>query len=78
LKRATDKAKKEYLQSMCDKIMEFQRIRHYDSLYTKTKELGWKDNHEIQNKIQNTDTEDSNGNIIVEKRQVLKIWANYI
>jgi len=53
--------------------MEFQRIRRYDSLDLKTKELGWKENHEIQN----TSTENSKGNITVEKSQVLKIWENY-
>jgi hypothetical protein len=74
LKRTTDEVKKEYFQSICDKIMEFQRIRCYDSLHLKTKELGWKENHEIQN----SGTENSKGNIIVEKSQVLKIWENYI
>jgi hypothetical protein len=54
--------------------MEFQRIRCYDLLHLKTKVLGWKENHEIQN----TGTENSKGNIIVEKSQVLKIWENYI
>jgi len=43
-------------------------------LYLKTKELGWKENHEIQN----TGTKNSKRNIIVEKSQVLKIWENYI
>jgi len=28
--------------------------------------------------IQNTDIEDSQGNIIVDLREVLKIWENYI
>jgi hypothetical protein len=30
MKRATDKAKKEYLESVCDGTMEFQRTGHYD------------------------------------------------
>jgi hypothetical protein len=47
LKRATDKSKKEYLDSICDKIMDFQRTGCYDFTYTKAKELGWKQNHEI-------------------------------
>jgi hypothetical protein len=47
LKRATDKAKKEYLESICDKIMEFQRTGHYNLTYMKTKKLGWKENHGI-------------------------------
>jgi len=40
----------------------------------KTKELGWKENHGIQN----NDTEDSEGNITTDKRQVQQIWENYI
>jgi hypothetical protein len=40
----------------------------------KTREIGWKENHEIQN----TGSENSKGNITVEKSQVLKIWENYI
>ena len=30
LKRATDNAKKEYLENICNKIMEFQRTWPYD------------------------------------------------
>jgi nucleoside-diphosphate-sugar epimerase len=48
VKRATDKSKKEYLDSVCDKAMEFQRTGCYDFTYRKAKELGWKQNHEIQ------------------------------
>ena len=40
----------------------------------KTKELGW---NETQG-IQSTDIEDSQGNRIVDQRQVLKILENYI
>jgi hypothetical protein len=36
----------------------------------KTKELGWKENHGIQTIA----IEDSLGNIIVDRRQVLKIF----
>jgi hypothetical protein len=43
-------------------------------MYMKTKELGWKEN----NGIQHIDIEDSQGKIIVDQRQVLKIWENYI
>ena len=43
-------------------------------MYLKTKEQGWKENHEIQN----TGTENSKRNITGEKSQVLKIWENYI
>jgi hypothetical protein len=39
-------------------------------MYMKRKELGWKENHGIQN----IGVEDSEGNIIVDKRKVLKIW----
>jgi hypothetical protein len=38
------------------------------------KEPDWKGNRVIQN----TGTEESKGNIRVNKRQVLKIWENYI
>jgi hypothetical protein len=43
LKRATDSAKKEYLENICNEIMEFQRTGRYDLMYVymKTKELSW-------------------------------------
>jgi hypothetical protein len=41
-KRAKDNAKKEYLESICNEIIEFQRTGRYDLMYMKTKELGWK------------------------------------
>jgi len=74
LKRATDNTKKEYLENMCNKIMEFQRIWHYYLMYMKTKELGWKESQGIQN----FGIKDSQGNRIVEQSQVLKIWGNYM
>jgi hypothetical protein len=40
----------------------------------KTKELGWKENHGIQN----IGIEDSQRNIIIDQRRVLQIWENYI
>ena len=40
----------------------------------KTKELGWKETQGIQN----FDIEDSQGNRIVDQRQVLKIWEIYV
>lgn len=49
LKRAIDKTKKEYLERLCDEIMEFQRRGLYDLLYMKTKELSWKEYPGIQN-----------------------------
>jgi hypothetical protein len=74
LKRATDNAKKEYLESICDEIIEFQRTGCYDLMYMKKKELGWKENRGIQN----IGIEDSQGNIIINQRRVLQIWKNYI
>jgi len=74
LKRATDNAKKEYLENICNEIMEFQRTGRYDLMYMQTKELGWKETQGIQN----IGIEDSQGNRIVEQSQVLKIWENYI
>ena len=74
LKRATETAKKEYLENICNEIMEFQRTGRYDLMYRKTKELGW---NETQG-IQGTGIEDSQGNRIIEQRQLLKIWENYI
>jgi hypothetical protein len=64
----------ECLESICQEIMEVQRTERYDLMYTKKKEVGWKENHGIQN----TGIEDSKANIIVNKRQVLKIWEKYI
>jgi hypothetical protein len=74
LKRATDNAKIEYLKNICNEIMEFQRTGCYDLMYMKTKELGWKETHGIQN----IGIEDSQGNRIIELSQVIKIWENYI
>jgi hypothetical protein len=68
LKRATDKAKTEYLENACTEIIEFHRKRRYDLIYMKTKELGWKETQEIQN----IGIEDSHGNRIVDQKQVLE------
>jgi hypothetical protein len=54
--------------------MEYERTGCYDLMYTKTKQLGWKETQEIQN----IDIEDSQGKRIVEQTEVLKIWENYI
>ena len=54
--------------------MEFHRTGHYDLMYLKTKELGWK---EAQG-IQNIGIEDSEGNRVVDQKEVLKIWENYV
>jgi hypothetical protein len=45
-KRNTDMAKKEYLESICEGIMEFQ-TRRYDLSFMKTKQLGFKENQGI-------------------------------
>jgi hypothetical protein len=37
LKKATDNAKKEYLENICNEIMEFQRTGRYNLMYMKTK-----------------------------------------
>jgi hypothetical protein len=72
LKIAADNAKKEYLENVCNDIMEFQTAGRYNLTYMETKELGWKENRAIQN----IDSEVSEGNITVESRHVLKIWEN--
>ena len=74
MKRATKKAKKEYLEKACTEIMEFHRTGRYDLMYMKTKELGWKETQGIQN----IGIEDSQGNRKVDQKQVLKIWENYV
>ena len=67
LKRGTEKSKKEYLTKACIEIMEFHKTVRYDLMYMKTKELGWKDTQGIQN----IGIEDSQGNRIVDQKQVL-------
>jgi len=74
LKRVTDEAKKEYPVSICDEIMGFERTGYDDLMCMKAKELSWKENHGIQT----NNVEDSQGNIKVDQREVLKIWENYI
>jgi len=74
LKWATDNDKNEYLENICNKIMEFQRTGRYDLIYMKTKEIVWK---EAQG-IQNIGIKDSQVYRRVEQIQVLKIWKNYI
>jgi hypothetical protein len=70
LGRAPDKAKLEYLEAKCDEIMELQRTGRYDLMYRKAKELHRKEN----NGIRTVGIEDSQDNIIVDQKQVLKIW----
>jgi hypothetical protein len=70
LRRGTDKAKLEYLERKCDEITELQRTGRYHLMYRKVKELEWKEN----NGIRTIGIEDSQGNMIVDQKQVLKIW----
>jgi hypothetical protein len=49
LQKAIGKPKKKYLESVCEENTEFQRTGHCDLMYMQTKELGWEDNHGIQN-----------------------------
>jgi len=74
LKRTKDNAKNEYLEKMCNGIMEFQGTGRYDLMYMKKNELGWKETQVVQN----IGIEDSQGNRIIEQSQVLKIWENYV
>jgi len=74
LERATEKAKKEYLENACTEIMEFHRRGRYYLMYMMTKELVWRDTQGIQN----NGIEDSQGNRIVDQKKVLKIWENYV
>jgi hypothetical protein len=64
----------EYLESKCDEITELQRTGRYNLMYRKAKELNWKDN----NGIRTVGFEDSQGNIIVDQKQVLKIWESFV
>ena len=54
--------------------MKFHRTGRYELMYMKTKELGRKDTQ----RIQNIGIEDSQGNRIVDQKQALKIWENYV
>ena len=72
MKRATDKPKNEYTDSICDEIMAFQRTGRHDLLYMKTKELGGKESRGIQD----IGIEDCRGNTIADQRQVMKLREN--
>jgi hypothetical protein len=74
LKRAMDSAKKDYIESICNETIVFQITEHYDLMCMKTKELGWKENHGMQNIA----IKDSHGNTIIDLRQVRQIWENII
>ena len=66
--------KTEKLERKCTKITEFKGTGLYDSMHKKAKKLDWKESRGIQN----TDIVDSQENIIVDQRQVQKIWENYM
>lgn len=72
-KTVIDKAKTEFLESRCDEIMKFQGTGLYGLMHMSTTERGYKENHEIRT----TGIEDTQGHVIVNVRQVLKIWQNY-
>jgi hypothetical protein len=74
LRRATDRAKLEYLESICDEITELQRTGRYDLMYRKAKELDQKEN----NGIRTFGIEDSRGNMIADQKEVLRIREIYI
>jgi len=74
LKRATENAKKEYIEYTFNEIMEFHRTGSYDLIYMKIKVLGCKETQVIQNIF----IEGSQGNRILEQSPVLKIWEKYI
>jgi len=73
--KVKNKDKKEYLESICDEFMAFQRTEYYDLTYMNTKELGCKNIEPWDSKYL---FEDSKGNTILDNRQVLKIWQNYV
>jgi len=60
-----DKAKKEYLENICDEIMAVQSTGHYDLTYMNTKELDCKNIKPWDSKYL---LEDSKGNTIVYNR----------
>ena len=48
MERATNKAKKVYVESICDEVMELERTECYDLLSMKLKKLGWEKSHMCQ------------------------------
>jgi len=71
LKRVTDKAKKDSHMHWDQGTSKNRTLR---SNVLQGEELGWKENHEIQNNA----IEEPEGNVIADNRQVLKIWENYV
>ena len=60
---------KEYLERICDEIIEYQRTGRYDLMFMKTKELGLKESQGIQT----NGIEDCQGNMRVNQRHILKM-----
>jgi len=55
MKGGRDKAKRKYVEGICELIMEFHRTGLHYLMCTKKKQLGWKENHVIQtNGIEDT------------------------
>jgi hypothetical protein len=71
LRRATDKAKLEYLESKHNEITELQRTGQYNLMYRRAKELDQKEN----NGIRTIGIKDSQRNMIVDQKQILKIYV---
>jgi hypothetical protein len=65
LKSATEKAQKEYPDSICEHITELQRKRCYNLMYMETKQPGWKENHGSQN----IGIKYTQGDITIDQRQ---------
>jgi len=63
LEKATEKTKKEYRDSVCDRIMKFQKTGLNILMYMKMEELGWKENHGVEA----IGIEDTKKNIIDER-----------
>jgi hypothetical protein len=74
LRRATVRAKLEYLESKCDEITVLQRTGRYHLMHRKAKELDRKKN----NGIRTVGIEDTHGNMMVDQKQVLTIWDIYV
>jgi hypothetical protein len=74
LRRAADKAKLKYIDSKCDEITELQRTGRCNLMNRKAKEFDRKET----NGIQTVGIENSQGNVIVDKKQVLKMWEIYV
>ena len=74
LKRATEKIKKEYLENTCNEMKEIHRTGHYDLMYMKKKRTSL-EGYQMDSKYWHRRPQ---GNRIVDRRQMLKIWENYV